>query len=106
MGLIERPAPHNVKEAFLKSLQLADDDDGEPGDGHGGRDNQLEAPIITLPLYVLGLRQLARGTVAGGAKQAGWQFLTVNVPTRDPVCGSMRATPPLLGSGPICGTEI
>jgi hypothetical protein len=71
--LIERSAPDSAKKAFLKSLQWPDDDGGGPGDG-----NQPEAPIMTLPIFVLGLRQLASGIVARGAKQAGWQFLTID----------------------------
>src|SRR5262245_26059567 len=101
MGFIERSAPDKAKKAFLKSLQLPEDsdsgtdgqgggdadgpsdgqgggDDGGPSDGQGGGGGQPAAPIITLPVFVLGLRHLAHGIVAGGAKQAGWQFLTID----------------------------
>lgn len=78
MGLIERPCPDEAKKLFLSILPPAAVSPPGPDAGGAGDSSQPPGPLITLPVFVLGLPDLARGRVAGGAKQAGWQFLTID----------------------------
>jgi len=68
MAVTERLSPKELKNAFLKVLELPPPPPGP---------SQPLPPVITLPLFVMGLRNLAQGIVTRGAKQSGWQFLTV-----------------------------
>ena len=80
MALVQRLCPDDVKTAFLNVLELLDDP------------NRAAPLVVTLPVIVLGLRNLAHGIVTRGAKQPGWQFLSIvkggvtsgDVPNWDP----------------------
>ena len=69
MALIERPSPDEAKNAFLNIIE-------QPPAPPPGPGVPPPPPLFTLPVFVVGLRNLAQGIVTRGAKQVGWQFLT------------------------------